>query len=148
LYTPRGPTINAAVVHCCVALSVAFPALLLHPLQHPCPTRCSCCSDPYRRQVSISAGHYPAGPAGRHPSPSRPAGRTRPSGPGPLYTVHRDHGGHGGHGALDVTGDARPTVTSALLWAARGRAALAGPGGRASSARPLPTCCDCHPRPA
>jgi hypothetical protein len=68
-------------------------------------------------------------PAGRHPSPSRPAGRTRPSGPGPLYTVRRDHGGHGGHGALDVTGDARPTVTSALLRAARGRAALAGPDG-------------------
>ena len=66
-------------------------------------------------------------PAGRHPSPSRPAGRTRPSGPGPLYTVHRDHGGHGGHG--DATGDARPTATSALLRAARGRAARAGPGG-------------------
>jgi hypothetical protein len=98
--------------------------------------------------VTWMGWHYPAGPAGRHPSPSRPAGRTRPSGPGPLYTVRRDHGGHGGHGALDVTGDARPTVTSALLWAARGRAALAGPGGRASTARPLPTCCDCHPRPA
>jgi hypothetical protein len=66
-------------------------------------------------------------PAGRHPSPSRPAGRTRPSGPGPLYTVHRDHGGHGGHG--DATGDARPTATSALLRAARGRAARAGTGG-------------------
>ena len=68
-------------------------------------------------------------PAGRHPSPSRPAGRTRPSGPGPLYTVRRDHGGHGGHGAPDVTGDARPMVTSALLQDARGRAARAGPGG-------------------
>ena len=44
-------------------------------------------------------------PAGRHPSPSRPAGRTRPSGPGPLYTVRRDHGGPG---ALDVTGGRSP----------------------------------------
>ena len=49
--------------------------------------------------------HYPAGPAGRHPSPSRPAGRTRPRGPEPLYTVRSDLVGHG---ALDVTGGRSP----------------------------------------
>jgi hypothetical protein len=66
-----------------VAFAVAFPALLLHPLQHPCPTRCSFCSDSCRRQGSPSAGHYPAGPAGRPPlrigprAAPGPAGRDR-----------------------------------------------------------------------
>ena len=52
------------------ALSVAFPALLLHPLQHPCPTRCSFCSDSCRRQAATrglpplcSAQGYCAAPA-------------------------------------------------------------------------------------
>jgi len=89
------------------ALSVAFPALLLHPLQHPCPTRCFFCSDLGRRQASPSAGHYPAGPAGRLPPPSRPAGRNRPRGPVLLYTVRRDLDGHGAH---DVTGGRSPLV--------------------------------------
>ncbi len=38
------------------ALSVAFPTLLLHPLQHPCPTRCSFCSDSCRRRVPLLQG--------------------------------------------------------------------------------------------
>ena len=58
--------------------------------------------------------HYPAGPAGRHPSPSRPAGRTRPRGPEPLYTVRRDLVGHG---ALDVTGGRSPLgLAGPPLW--------------------------------
>ena len=64
-------------------------------------------------------------PAGRPPSPSRPAGRSRPRGPEPLYTVRRDPDGHG---ALAATGDARPMVTTAL----------SGPGGDVPL-RPDPT---------
>ena len=64
-------------------------------------------------------------PAGRPPSPSRPAGRSRPRGPEPLYTVRRDPDGHG---ALAAMGDARLLVTTAL----------SGPGGDVPL-RPDPT---------
>jgi hypothetical protein len=71
------------------ALSVAFPALLLHPLQHPCPTRCFFCSDSCRLQASLPQGIIrPARQAGplsesaRGPHPALlavpgPAGRDR-----------------------------------------------------------------------
>ena len=62
--------------------------------------------------MALSGRPRRAGP----PSPSRPAGRSRPRGPEPLYTVRRDPDGHG---ALAATGDARPMVTTAL----------SGPGG-------------------
>ena len=55
----------------------------------------------------------------------QPGSVGRPSllvGPEPLHTVQRDPDGHG---ALDVTWDARPTVTSALLRAEKGRPAQA-----------------------
>ncbi len=99
------------------ALSVAFSALLLHAVQHPCPTRCAFRSNSCRRQASPSAGHSSAGPAGRPPSPSRPAGHTRPRGSGPLYTVRRDLDGHG---ALDVLGGRSPLVLAAPLRAVSG----------------------------
>jgi hypothetical protein len=133
------------VLRCCTRLEVqlAMPQLSIVALPSPSlfqPCCCIPCNTPAPPVVPFAliptGGRFllPQGiirpaPAGRHPSPSRPAGRTRPSGPGPLYTVRRDHGGHGGHGAPGVTGDARPMVTSALLQDARGRAARAGPGG-------------------
>jgi hypothetical protein len=47
--------------------------------------------------MALSGRPLRAGP----PSPSRPAGRSRPRGPEPLYTVRRDPDGHG---ALAATG--------------------------------------------
>ena len=73
--------------------------------------------------VTWMGWHYPAGPAGRHLSPSRPAGRNRPRGPVLLYTVRSDLDGHGAH---DVTGGRSPLVLAGPLRAVRGRAARAG----------------------
>ena len=50
------------------------------------------------------------------PSPSRPAGRSRPRVPAPLFTVRRDLDGHVG---LDVMGDARPW-SSRPAWGREG----------------------------
>ena len=72
---------QCGIFHRCVCpLRHDFSAMLLHALQHPCPTSCSFCSDSCRRQVSLSAGHSPAGPAGRPPSESA---RTRDAARGP-----------------------------------------------------------------
>ncbi len=71
--------------------------------------------------MALSGRPRRAGP----PSPSRPAGRSRPRGPEPLYTVRRDPDGHG---ALAAMGDARLLVTTAL----------SGPGGDVPL-RPDPT---------
>jgi len=75
------------------------------------------CTDSRSRQVLFLFGIIrPARRAGS-PSPSRPAGRTRPRGPEPLYTVRRDLVGHG---ALDVTGGRSPLGLAGPLRAVRG----------------------------
>ena len=116
-YAERDHFSIAPVFHRFAALSVDFSALLLHPLQHPCPTLSFALIPTGGRfllpqGMALSGRPRRAGP----PSPSRPAGRSRPRGPEPLYTVRRDPDGHG---ALAATGDARPMVTTAL----------SGPGG-------------------
>ena len=74
-------------------------ACLATPLPHPV---LRLCSDSRRRQVLLPQGILrPARRAGH--TPSRPAGRTRPRGPGPLYTVHRDLDGHVGMDVALVT---------------------------------------------
>ncbi len=68
-------------------MNVRGPALLLY---------CVWC---LRHVDGLALSCRLGGPA---PSLSRPAGLTRPSGPGPLYTVRRDLDGHC---ALDLMGE-------------------------------------------
>ena len=88
----------------CCPLRRFFQPCCFIPCNTPAPPVVSFALIPTGGRILLPQGIIqPGRRAG--PAPSRPAGRTRPSGPGPLYTVHRDHGGHG---ALDVTGGRSP----------------------------------------